>query len=381
MLVVGLGGAGALVALRWVDSPERGVILLDNDLKVTYANRRAAEVFGIAIDDLIGSALPERVKRRPQSKDEVIEEVLESGMGPEAVVHRYSGPVFAADGLPSGRVEIYSDITARRELETEILDRNRELAELNKRLQQAQDQLIHSERLRALGEMAAGVAHDINNALGIVLGNAQLAKRKLSQEADLVRCIDSIELAARDAAETVRRLKEIGKPVDRSRYSAIDLSSVAEDVVGAAVPAWSKSDKQVSVETDLAAGCVVEGDPAELREALANILLNAAQAVGSRGRIQVATRRDSDYAVLTVTDDGTGMNDQTRTRLFDPFFTTRGAEGTGLGMSMVAAIALRHRGAVSVESQEGKGTTITLRLPLFDKQRAEGREQGADGEQ
>ena len=356
-----------MAALRRVESPERGVILLSSDFKITHANRRAAEVLGVSMSDLVGSPLPGRITRRPTSEEEVIEEVLECGAAGGTVVHRYSGPVFSSDGVVSGRVEIYSDITARRELETEILDRNRELAGLNKRLQEAQDRLIQSERLRALGEMAAGVAHDINNALGIILGNAQLARRKLSREAELVRCIESIELAARDAAETVRRLKEIGKPVDTSAYTAVDLSAVVEDVVGAAVPVWNGAGSRVSVETDLQPGCIVDGDATELREALANILLNAAQAVDDTGRIRVATRRDPARATVAVTDDGVGMSKETRRRLFDPFFTTRGAEGTGLGMSMVAAIAIRHRGEVSVESEEGKGTTVVLRMPLSER--------------
>ncbi|MCX8052730.1 MAG: ATP-binding protein [Armatimonadetes bacterium] len=355
-----------LAALEHVDSPERGVLLLDNNLNVTCANRRAAEVLGVALEDLVGSPLPDLIMRRPVRPDEVIEEVLHTDAQSERVIHRYSGPVFAADGSPACRVEIYSDITARRRLETEILDRNRELAELNRRLREAQDRLVQSERLRALGEMAAGIAHDINNALGIVLGNAQLAKRKMPQEAELTQCIESIELAARDAAETVRRLKEIGKPVDRSRYGPVDLSTIVEEVISTTVPTWSERNQLVKVETNLANGCIVEGDPAELREALSNILLNAVQAVSGNGLIEISTSLESGRALLRVTDNGVGMNEETKQRVFDPFFTTRGAEGTGLGMSMVAAIAIRHQGEVVVDSEEGIGTTVTLKLPLLD---------------
>ncbi len=279
-----------MAALRNISSPERGVLVLDTDCRVEFANTRAAEILGASVGDLLGNELPGTISRRPVADDEVIDDVIE-GLAQGGVFHRYSTPVYAADGAVAGRVEILSDITARRELEKEILDRNTELAELNVQLEDAQEQLIASERLRALGEMAAGVAHDINNVIGIILGNAQLAKRKLN-EADAVRqSIDAIELAARDAADTVRRLREIGKPMDAAGYAPVDLNGVVEDVVKAAIPAWreqeSTRDQHISVETELAANAVILGNASELREALANVLLNAVQSMESGGTIRV----------------------------------------------------------------------------------------------
>jgi signal transduction histidine kinase len=118
------------------------------------------------------------------------------------------------------------------------------------------------------------------------------------------------------------------------------------------------------VDTDITPDCVIMGNATELREALANIMLNAVQSIDEDGRITVNVSRNNNHTDLTVTDTGSGMNEETRKRLFDPFFTTRGAEGTGLGMSMVDAIAIRHRGKVIIESEEGKGTSVTLRFPL-----------------
>ncbi|MHB9036504.1 MAG: sensor histidine kinase [Armatimonadota bacterium] len=356
-----------MAALQDIMSPERGVLFLDKNYRITHANSRASEVFGVGLNDLIGAQLPIAILHRPESESDVVEEVLDSLCGGTVLVHRYSSPVYSSDGTVGGRVEIYSDITARRELEKEILDRNRELADLNKLLEEAQEQLIHSERLRTLGEMAAGVAHDINNVLGIILGNAQLAKRKLADNTDALQSVNAIELAARDAAETVRRLREIGKPPDVAAYRVVDLSEIVEDVVQGALPAWRESgshaNAEISVETKLLPGCRVLGNASELREALANVLLNAAQAIETSGKIEVRTSCDGRYVDLTVADDGIGMSEETRQRLFDPFFTTRGAEGTGLGMSMVDAIAIRHKGKVLVESEEGAGATVTLRLP------------------
>lgn len=355
-------------AIKNIDSPERGVLLLDSNLRIMSANQRAAELFKQPVSGLIGQFLPKPVKNIADTPEQVLEEVLENAFGSDRILHRYSAPILAADGAPAGRVEIYSDITARRELEKEILDRNIELAELNKQLEEAQEQLIQSERLRALGEMAAGVAHDINNVLGIILGNVQLAKRKIDSKSPAVTCINAIEMAARDAANTVHRLREIGKPIDTSGYRMIDLRNIAEDVIEALMPALSEAESgngaEISIETSLEPQCTILGNPTELREALANILLNAAQSIESNGVIEVTTRRDNGFAELLVRDTGMGMDEETRKRLFDPFFTTRGAEGTGLGMSMVDAIAIRHRGKVYVESRETKGSIIRLRFPL-----------------
>lgn len=354
-----------MAALRSINSPERGVLFLDTNCRVTFANQRAAEIFGAAVADLLGQPLPESITRA-HSDSVIVDEVIEGPLGQGAVFHRYSTPVYSDHGTIAGRVEIFSDITVRRELEREILDRNTELAELNRQLEEAQEQLVQSERLRALGEMAAGVAHDINNVLGIILGNAQLAKRKLDQDSPVRESIEAIELATRDAAETVRRLREIGKPMDPGSYSAVDLSGVVEDVVKAAIPAWRESQSSpgasVSVDTDLAPDCIVTGNPTELREALANILLNAVQSIDSGGSIRISTANADGHVDLTVTDTGAGMTPETKSRVFDPFFTTRGAEGTGLGMSMVDAIAIRHRAKVIVESEQGRGTSVTLRF-------------------
>ena len=356
-----------MITLRDIESPERGVLLLDKDHRVLHANMRAAAIFGAPLSELVGSELPRAVTHRAMTREDVVEEVIDSWNEPGAVFHRYSAPIYSADGEVAGRVEIYSDITARRMLEREILDRNRELAELNVQLEEAQEQLVHSERLRTLGEMAAGVAHDINNVIGIILGNVQLARRKLGEDNPAKRSLDSIELAARDAAETVRRLREISKPLDGAGHVAMNLNDIVNDLVRGALPAWKESrlrdGAHIEVQTDLSDGCRVKGNAAELREALANVLINAAQAIEGSGRIVITTFHEDNSAGIIVKDDGGGMSPETLDRIFDPFFTTRGAQGTGLGMSMVDAIVIRHAGKVTVESEEGIGTLVTLRFP------------------
>jgi two-component system NtrC family sensor kinase len=352
-----------LAELSHIESPDRGVLVLDSEGRITLANQRACEVLNVSFGELIGSRFTDVVKWASCAPNGSLEEVVESLPVQGSVVHRYSSPLRDAEGKITGRVEVYSDITRRRELEREILDSNRVLAELNKQLKETQEQLLHSERLRAVGEMAAGIAHDINNVLGIIIGNTQIARRKLGANSPIVESIDAIESAARDAAETVRRLREISKPVDSSSFRPVDLASIASSVLKTAVPALSDG-KSVCYKERLENGLWIMGVESELREALNNVLLNAAQAVGNEGTVEVTVVRDGDWAEVAVSDDGPGMDSQTVERVFDPFFTTRGAEGTGLGMSMVDAIVTRHGGRVSVESEPGHGARVAMRFPL-----------------
>lgn len=361
-----------MAALSHVDSRPRGVVVLDKSSIVTSANQRAAEIFGVPLEDLVGSPLQTAaISGDAHSRDTVHEEVIDKDSCDSCVLHRYSAPVLDSSGEILGRVEIYSDITARRELEKEIVQRNSELAELNRRLREAQEQLLASERLRTMGEMAAGVAHDINNVLGIILGNTQLARRKCESNDEALACMDAIEMAARDAAETVRRLREIGKPTDTAAYKEADLSRIADEAVKATAPTWAGakgSQCRIDIQTHLAPDCVILGRPCEIRQALANVLLNAAQAIEGKGKIVVTTTAHADYIDVSVSDNGCGMSKETQMRIFDPFFTTRGAAGTGLGMNMVDATVMRHQGKVLVESEEGKGTTVTLRFPRSQSQ-------------
>lgn len=355
--------------VRSIGSPGRGVLFLDETGVVRNANHRAVEVFGVPVSQLIGCELPSAIKHRITNRDSIVEEVLEGTLIAGTTYHRYSTPIYDHDGFYSGRIEIYSDITVRRELENEIFERNHQLSALNRQLEEAQEQLIQSERLRTLGEMAAGVAHDINNVLGIILGNAQMGLRKTDPNDPVYVCLKGIELAARDAANTVHRLREIGRPVDTSTYTSIDMNDIVRDVVGAAFPAMqvaqTQSDASIHVDTDLTDSCIVLGNATELREALTNLFLNAVQSIDESGRINIVTECDEKHVFLKVTDTGAGMDEETQRRLFDPFYTTRGADGTGLGMSMVDAISLRHRGKVLVKSTPGQGTTVTIRLPRY----------------
>jgi GAF domain-containing protein len=243
-------------------------------------------------------------------------------------------------------------------------ERTRALGELGA----AQDQLVRTEKLRALGEMASGVAHDFNNLLASILGRAQLLLERV-HDVKLRQWLKVIERAALDGARTVRRLQDFTGIRRDQPAVAVDLNQVVEQVLETTESIWRQDRRrsgraEIEVETDLAEDLPpVAGDPAELREAFTNLVLNAVDAMPEGGTLTLRTRTSDGHVAVEVRDTGTGIPEHIREKIFDPFFTTKGPAGTGLGLSMAYGILQRHNGWITVESDEGHGTIFRLLLP------------------
>ena len=235
-------------------------------------------------------------------------------------------------------------------------------------LAQAQDQLVRSEKLRALGEMASGVAHDFNNLLAAILGRAQLLLHRV-EDPKARQWLQIIERSAEDGAKTVRRLQEFTR-IRRDQPSvALDLNRVVREALELTESSWRLGPPRrgVSIQavTELASDLPkTTGDPSELREVMTNLILNAVDAMPHGGTLTLATARRGDSIELRVVDTGVGIPEAVRGKIFDPFFTTKGPKGTGLGLSMTYGILSRHGATIAVESQEGQGTTFTMLFPV-----------------
>jgi signal transduction histidine kinase/CheY-like chemotaxis protein len=232
----------------------------------------------------------------------------------------------------------------------------------------AQDQLVRTEKLRAMGQMASGMAHDFNNVMSAILGRAQLLLARVEDPA-LRQWLLVIERAATDGARTVRRLQDFTRVRRDQPAEPVDLNRVVEETLEATELSWRQELLRrgiaIEVETALAPSRpVVSGDSAELREALTNVILNAVDAMPEGGRLRVETRPVGGGVELSVADTGTGIAAGIRERIFDPFFTTKGPKGTGLGLSMTYGILARHDGRITVESEEGAGTTFRIAFPV-----------------
>jgi len=241
-----------------------------------------------------------------------------------------------------------------------------ELRQAYEELKSMQEQLVQSEKVRALGEMAGGIAHDFNNILAIILGKTQLMLERITDQ-PIREDLGVIEEAAWRAAETVRRLQVFATTRGEEALLAVDLNSLVMDAIGITRPRWKDESEargiRVEVVTNLEDIPPVLGHPVDLREMLVNLILNALDAMPQGGRLTFATQRLNEDVELTVSDTGIGMSEEVRRRIFDPFFTTRSPQRAGLGLSVVHGIVARHRGDIEVESREGHGSTFRLTLP------------------
>jgi PAS domain S-box-containing protein len=253
-----------------------------------------------------------------------------------------------------------------------------ELRTLNAGLKKAMDELkttqhhvIQQERLRALGEMASGVAHDFNNALTPILGYSELILNRGSSlpPEEAAEYLKSINTAATDAANVVNRLREFYRSsAEQDVFHPLDLNALVLQTVTLTQPRWKDQARSrgvtINVSTELQAGLErVEGDASALREMLTNLIFNAVDAMPAGGTIKLRTHAVDDRVTLTVTDAGAGMTEEVRRRCLEPFFSTKGDRGTGLGLSMCFGIIQRHQGTLEVQSSPGKGASFIMSFP------------------
>ncbi|MBM4322923.1 MAG: GAF domain-containing protein [Deltaproteobacteria bacterium] len=238
-------------------------------------------------------------------------------------------------------------------------------------LKQAQDQIIQAEKLRAMGEMASGVAHDFNNVLAAILGNIQLLLHSFDHYGpdEIRERLRTIEKASKDGAETVRRIQDFtGKRRDKE-FIPLSFNDIVHEVVAITEPRWKDQAQKKGIQIELIKKLgeipSILGNPSELREVLTNILFNAVDAMPKGGQITFSTQPHSeDWVEMRIADTGIGMTEEVKKRIFDPFFTTKGVTSSGLGMSVSYGIIKRHGGEILIESEPGKGTTFIIHLPM-----------------
>jgi len=222
-------------------------------------------------------------------------------------------------------------------------------------LKEHQERLLQSERLAVVGRLAAGVAHEINNPLGVILGYVKLLEKKAPSEA--LADLAVIEDETQRAREIVRGLLDLARP-ERMAGERVDLREVCDEV--AARLEESRAGSGVSLRIEGRADAT--GDPRRLRQEVLNLVKNALEAAGPGGSVTLRARVEGGEAVLDVCDSGAGVPASDQARIFEPFFTTK-TGGTGLGLAVSRAIVQAHGGSISLASAPGGGAVATVRLP------------------
>ena len=241
--------------------------------------------------------------------------------------------------------------------------------------------MAQSDKLRAVGELAAGVAHNLNNSLTVIHGRAQLLLRNAADESSS-KSLQVITNAVEDGTKTLRRILEFARRYSGSEFAPVELGYLVTSSIDIARPKWQSKSRKGTIEVKVEGnGSVyVMGEQAELREVVLNLIFNAVDAMPEGGIMEIGTRAEIESGCFWVADTGCGMPAETASRIFEPFFTTKGKLGSGLGLSASHGIITRHQGEIVVVSEPGEGTRFEVRLPICDKNDRFVKRSEADGD-
>ncbi len=391
----GLQQLSSLLAAA-VRSTEEGILITDtgvtgDDPRIVFLNSSFGDMIGRVVDDLVGRPLKMLREVHLQEREfSLLEHSFSNSRSAtmETVRWREDGsslhcewhisPVRDADGRVTHFVSVLRDITERRQHEAALERTARELADANRKLRENQAQLVQSEKMAFLGQLAAGVAHEINNPVGYVMSNLEtvgedverLAVRLANAPGDTNNGVNVAELRemlseSRSGLEQVRdivaRLKNFARPDD----AAPELANLNQLVEGSLRIVWNELKHKCTVQKHFAELPEIVCRPGQLSQVFTNLLMNAAQAIPDQGIITLASAVEDGELVISVTDTGVGIPREHMAELFTPFFTTKPVgQGTGLGLAVSYGIVTAHGGRIEVHSSPGSGSRFTVRLPM-----------------
>jgi PAS domain S-box-containing protein len=339
-----------------LESARESIYAVDPDGNFKWCNTATLKGLGYQRSSFIGRPLLSMVY---EGDRDLVREKLAAAMtgAPQTYEMRY----FAHDGqLRYARVDNSPLVVEGRT--TGVLGIARDITEQKEERERA----ARADKLRALGQLASGVAHDFNNSLAAILGRAQLLRRQVN-DPGLLRNLDIIQTAAEDAAATVRRIQTFARKSAVKEFERVDVASLLNDAIEITRTRWQNEARIRGLEYDVKLDTESEqftyGSASELREVFVNMIVNAVDAMPRGGKLLVTCRRKDDRLQLHFADNGMGMPEDVRQKIFEPFFSTKGAHGTGLGLSVSYSIIERHSGSISVVSEPGNGSNFTIDLP------------------
>lgn len=317
-----------------LESMSDGVIAINPEGEITTFNRSATQVLGYSSEEAVGKpfeALFARTFAAVASPSE-----LRGKSGRPVPVSERDEPISNRENRRIGHVKVFQDLTE---------------------LEALRAQVRQMDRLAAIGEMAATVAHEIRNPLGGIRGFAALLARDIDEDDPRARLVQRILAGTKVLDRVVTELLEYTRPIDL-HLAATDCAQLVES----AITYLEVSNEEVTVENRVDPALRVRADADMMRQVLLNILLNAVQSIDGPGRVTVTSEADARVVTLTVTDTGCGMPPDEVSMIFSPFYTTK-EKGTGLGLAVAAKIVEGHGGRLDVFSELGRGTSLAVRLP------------------
>ncbi len=334
------------------------VMVVDVNGKVEYANSEFTRTTNYTPEEVSGREIP--LLRANKALSDLYKDVRDDGeWRGELCIRRKDGTPCLKYTVAMPVKDINDDITFFVLVMEKVIKREKRGKEL-----------LRAEKMNSLRTIVAGIAHEFNNILAVVHGSAEMLEDGFENEKELENGLRNIKEASDDGAGIVRDMITIAKSEkDTSEYIFFDLRQLIIQAIETTVPGWKDTahpgEKKYEVDrSGMKRTPGVFCDPAELREVSINIINNALDAMPDGGRISFSTWSNENTVFVEISDTGMGMSEEVRNQMFDPFFTTRRPERTGLGMGVAYSIVKRHGGKMEVESEEGKGTTLTLSLPI-----------------
>ncbi|MEK7866981.1 MAG: CHASE domain-containing protein [Planctomycetota bacterium] len=371
-----------------LDSARDAIVTMNEEGNVESMNAAASRVFGYPPSEVLGRPLTMLMPERWRDHHLLGLKRYLGGGAPKVIGRtlevegqRKDGSIVAMEiavsELRLGERRMFTgiirDVTERRAHEEQMRSANRKLAEAMTKLETTQREVVQQERLRAIGTMASGIAHDFNNSLASILGFTELllVSEGLRTDPEALRThLELIRTAATDASGVVSRLREFYRHRDEAEVlSPVNLGRIVEDAVGLTRPRWKDMAQArgvaIDVRVDLAPDLPeIQGNETELREVAINLIMNAVDAMPKGGTLTISTRSDGRRVVAEFEDTGTGMTEEVRKRCMEPFFTTKGAQGSGLGLAVAYGVVQRHGATLDIESAPGEGTRIRIAIPF-----------------
>ncbi len=319
-----------------LESMSDGVIAVDTDERITTFNCAASDVLGFSADEVLGRPFEDVFGRdfSPAHGVQVVE--LCSKDQTDVPISERDSPMSDRSGQEIGAVKVFQDLT--------------EIEALRKQVRQM-------DRLAAVGEMAATVAHEIRNPLGGIRGFATLLSRDLDENDPNARLVKKIIIGTKHLDKVVNELLEYTRPVELNLRS-LDYYGLVE----AALNYVGSDGKETTVENEVEKGLNVLADKDKMRQVLLNVILNAFQSIEREGRITISSASDNEYVTVHVSDNGCGIQAEDLEKVLSPFYTTK-EKGSGLGLAIAEKIVETHGGTLEFESEAGKGSVFSVKLP------------------
>lgn len=387
---------------RTIDCTRDIIILTDNSGRIKRCNRALKEFSGLAYEEILW-----------QDWGELLDEhgLLTKAMHGESIelFHKITGRWFVLNSYPftdehseiSGHVITIHDTSEIKRITEELRSKNSELQEAHKKLKDTQSKILQQEKMASIGQLAAGIAHEVNNPIGFISSNLGTLDKYVSKliefintQSDLITSLDASETAREslhdnrkklkldyvitDTGELIResldgadRVKKIVQDLknfsrlDESENKMADINSGLESTINIV---WNELKYKTTMEKEYGDIPMTSCNPGQLNQVFMNILINAAHAIENQGVITVKTWHESDFIYVTISDTGCGIPEDKLSRIFEPFFTTKDVgKGTGLGLSIAYDIVKKHNGEILVQSKQGEGTTFCVKIPVIEK--------------